>query len=120
MVLKIFQKKKKIKSLPFTWLDVGNTKTLKFAIKYFKDKRKNINILEKNDESIWFVDKKVIKFSTDKKFISNRFKRSKILKGYVPKINKCKENMYSYNEINGRVVSSTVNLKIFKDLLNLW
>ena len=26
--------------------------------------------------------------------------------------------MYSYNEINGRVVSSTVNLKIFKDLLN--
>ena len=116
--IKNILEKKKIKSLPFSWFDVGNTKTLNVARKHFLDKKKNLNILEKNNESIWFVNKKVIKFSIDKKFILSRFKRSKILNGYVPKINKCKENMYSYNEINGKVFSSTVNLKLFKSLLN--
>ena len=57
------------------------------------------NILEKENEAIWFVNQKVIKFSTDLKFIKNRYLRSKKLKNFVPKVLNIKKNMYSYNKV---------------------
>ena len=58
------------------WYDIGNITTLKYA-------RDNINrefhVLDKIDESICFVDGKVIKFFSNIKICQNRIKRFDLL-----------------------------------------
>ena len=58
---------------------LGNEKSLLKAKKQLKSKNQP-NILEKDNEDIWFQNNKTIKFSTDKKFISDRVKRTEYLK----------------------------------------
>ena len=108
--------KKLIKSHKFSWHDTGNLKNLTTTRKAYKEADEP-NILEKENEAIWFVNKKVIKFSTDSKFIKNRYLRSKKLKNYVPQIIDFKKNMYCYNKIKGEVFSNIINLKSFNDFL---
>ena len=49
----------------FTW------RNLEFFVLSYKTENQP-NILEKSNEAIWFVGDKVIKFSADTEFISNR------------------------------------------------
>ena len=114
--LKKILEHKTIKPISFTWFDTGNLKTLAFTRQAYLNKDEP-NILEKKNEAIWFVGNKVIKFSTDKQFIKNRFIRAKILKGYVPKVLDCKKNMYSYEKIKGKVLSDVVNPDLFEHFL---
>lgn len=109
-------KKNKIKSYKFTWLDTGNLKALAQANKTYK-KINKLNILEKENESIWFVGDRVIKFSTDSQFIQNRFQRANKLKSFVPEILDNKKNMYCYNKVQGHVLSSIITLPLFNRLL---
>ncbi len=111
--LKNFQ----IKSHRFDWYDVGNLKALRNTRKSFKNKNENYNILEKENESIWFNDDKVIKYFSDKDIIKKRLKRTLYLKGFIPKILNKKENMYSYSKFDGEIFSSIKNEKIFIKLL---
>lgn len=104
-------------AIPFTWSDTGSIKGLKAARKIYKIKS-DLNILEKENEHIWFIGEKVIKFSTDKNFIKNRVKRVNFLKGYVPDIVKNSENMYLYEKFNGEVFSSLEDINKFKELLS--
>lgn len=98
------------------WNDVGNIESLnKARIKY--QKTGDPVILKKEDEAIWFVGEKVIKFSNKEKFISNRVSRSQLLNGYVPTIEKNGKNIYAYKKVNGRVFSDIVNEKLFEKLL---
>ena len=76
------------------------------------------NILEKNDEAIWFANDKTIKFSVDKKFISDRVKRKKTLDYFVPKILGHSDNFYCYKFIEGKVFSEVVTAKKFEYLLS--
>ena len=104
-------------SFKFTWYDTGNEEALCLA----KDKLKSNyqpNILEKDDEAIWFANDKTIKFSIDKKFISDRVKRKKTLDYFVPKILGNSENFYSYKFIEGKVFSEVVTAKKFEYLLS--
>ena len=103
----------KIKKL--NWYDTGN-KNDYLKLKKKKDD-KDINILYKPNEAIWFVNQKVIKFSLDKKFIKNRIIRSTHLRNYVPKIIKKKNNFYSYKYVKGKLFSKVKDIQKFKSLL---
>ena len=64
-----------------------------------------MNILDKEEEAIWFANNSVIKFSTDRNFITNRLQRTKQLGDFIPRITDSSENMYKYNWIEGEVLS---------------
>ena len=109
-------KREIIQSLKFTWSDTGTLEGLSKTRKLYKNLNE-FNILEKENEAIWFVENKVIKFSTDSKFIKNRCIRGKKLKKFVPKVLYIKKNMYSYNKIEGKILSKIITLSLFNNLL---
>ena len=92
-------------------------KSLSQAKKELKSKHQP-NILEKDNEAIWFANNKTIKFSTDRKFISDRVKRTKYLKNHVPNIIDSSDNFYTYDFIKGEVFSKKVTGKRFEYLLS--
>ena len=108
---------KVIEAVNFTWFDTGNLEALEATREYFKS---NIeaNILEKEDESIWFVNDKVIKFSIDSSFIENRVKRAKEIKNFVPKITASTKHMYTYEKVKGEVFSKNPTISNFKYYLD--
>ena len=106
----------KVFSNKFTWYDTGQIETLNEARASLK-KKNAPQILDKVNESIWFIENNVIKYSSDQKFITNRVKRSKFLGEYIPKIKKSSRHFYSYREEQGEVVSSIMTDKLFKKFL---
>jgi len=104
-------------SFKFTWYDTGNKQSLLNAKEKLKSEYQP-NILEKDDESIWFANNKTIKFSIDKNFIKDRVKRSKNLELYIPTITDYSNNFYSYDFIKGKVLSDKVTGKKFEYLLS--
>lgn len=106
----------KVQAKEFTWFDIGNVDGLNKASLYFSS---DINVLPKSDEAIWFVDNKVIKYSNDTNFITNRVLRTKYLNGFIPSITKYSNNMYSYDRISGKPLSSIYNLSTFDRLLQV-
>ena len=106
-----------IESEKIDWFDTGQPKGLALAKKYYS-KSSDPKILQKDDEAIWFVKDRVIKFSTDKKFISDRVERAKILEGYTPPMIESRENMYCYRKVNGRVLSSCINKKLSQNFFD--
>jgi NDP-sugar pyrophosphorylase family protein len=109
-------KRETIQSLKFTWSDTGTPEGLAKTRKLYKNLN-GINILEKENEAIWFLGNKVIKFSADPKFIKNRFIRAKNLKKFIPKVLYLKRNIYSYNKFSGKVLSKIITLSLFNNLL---
>jgi choline kinase len=100
----------------FTWFDTGNLAALARARDVYREPDAP-NILEKANEAIWFVRDQVIKFSDDQKFIANRVKRVKELRGFVPDVTGDKPRMYRYRKVDGKVVSEVVTLPLFARLL---
>ena len=110
------RKLENIKAYKFDWYDIGNKKTLDSTRISLLEKNMP-NILEKESEALWFVKKKVIKYSQDKKFIKNRIKRAYKLDKYVPNIINSNQNMYCYNKVDGTLMSNVNNLSIFDNFL---
>lgn len=110
-------KKSTVVHKKFTWFDTGVKVELDATRQRFHIEG-GPNILEKANETIWFLDNKVIKFSDDTTFIKNRVERAKLLKGFVPQVVGATEHMYAYEYVEGNVVSSCVSLPLFKQLLN--
>lgn len=106
-----------VKCINSHWYDTGNADKLKDAIAKFK-KDDHINVLEKHDENIWFVNKSVIKFHIDKKFISDRVLRASILEDYIPKIKTSSENFYAYDIFPGHTFTYEMDETKFIGLLN--
>jgi len=115
--LKYLIDKKKVEAKKFTWFDTGNLKQLKETREYFK-KDNGLEILEKPNEAIWFVNDRVIKFSIDENFIDKRIKRAEVLNGYVPNIIDYKKNMYSYKMIRGDTISKILSVPLFLKFLD--
>ena len=111
------KKIREFKAVPFTWYDTGNVAGLHKARETFSDNKNKKNILEKENEKIWFVEDKVIKFSTNTDFISNRVKRAKNLKQFVPNVTKNNEHMYSYSYIDSSIVSDSINVEVLDKLM---
>jgi len=105
-----------VKGYAFTWSDTGNIDNLCKARELYVDDDAP-NILEKANEAIWFVEDNVIKYSDDKKFISNRVKRVEMIKEFVPEITGSGENMYRYKKVQGNVLSEVVTLPLFEKFL---
>lgn len=108
---------KKIAALPFTWFDTGNPATLETTRAAFRQKNAP-NILEKENEAIWFVGDQVIKFSDDESFIARRVERAAEIKGFVPDITGAQPHMYRYRKANGDILSEAVTLPLFENLLD--
>ena len=104
-------------SFKFTWYDTGNKKSLINAKEKLKSEHQP-NILEKEDEAIWFANNKTIKFSTDTSFIKDRVARTNSLDFYVPKVIDSSDNFYTYDFIEGEVFSKKVTGKKFEYLLS--
>lgn len=116
-VLKEFLKKKiQIKTLKIDWHDIGNFKSLDVTRKLYN--KNFVNILEKENEKIWFVKDKVIKYNIDRSFIKKRFQRSIILKNFVPKIISKSNNFYIYKKVKGEIISKVLTKSMFLSLLN--
>jgi NDP-sugar pyrophosphorylase family protein len=108
---------KDIKAIEFKWDDIGNQNALHLTREKYS-KKDDPSILEKDNESIWFVENKVIKFSDSSEFIKNRVIRSELLQPFVPKICVSRKNMYSYEKISGSVFSKINSAVMFEKLMN--
>lgn len=100
----------------FTWMDTGNKEALVKAIKDLTPKNAP-NILPKENEDIWFVNNRVVKYHIDETFIKKRVERTKVLGDFVPEIEGSTNNMYSYKMVQGKVMSSVLNRPVFEDFL---
>lgn len=100
---------KQVKVFTFQmWWDTGNLQSIKRAKLYFKDQENNI--LEKENEAIWFYDNRVIKFHTDTQFILDRLSRTKEINSFlIPEILGQSENLFWYKKIEGKVFSKVIN-----------
>jgi hypothetical protein len=106
-----------IQAHAFTWYDTGNLEALAQTRQRYREPDEP-NILEKANEAIWFVGNTVIKFSDDKKFITNRVKRVEQLQGYVPEVTGAERHMYRYPKVQGKVLSEVITLPLFDRLLD--
>ncbi len=107
----------------FTWFDTGNPEALEITRQAYSQPNEP-NILEKENEAIWFIDDSVVKYSDDRNFIANRVKRVNELKGFVPDIYAYRSNMYCYKKVEAEVLSNAVTIPIFDKLMthcqNFW
>ena len=101
-----------LNALSFTWFDTGTPRALENTRKQYIQQDEP-NILEKQNEAIWFVGNRVIKFSGDKDF-TNRVQRAAKLSEYTPKISNSSDHMYSYHKASGDVLSKVITLPLFK------
>ena len=97
------------------WYDIGNIDSLKYTRTKIKG---TINVLDKEDENIFIFKDFVIKFFNNKKMCSDRVLRAKTLDGLVPKIIDSTENFYKYEYLEADLMSDSVNLYQFVELLN--
>ena len=107
-----------------SWCDTGNLKSLEKTRAKFNNE---YNILEKENEAIWFRDGIVYKFSIDETFIRNRVERATSMKNLnlFPKIINHTKHIYTYEMIPGKVLSDMYyrfNLRDMLDQMNdlLW
>jgi len=86
----------------FTWFDTGNIEGYKKANEFFSNEKGGFDF-SKSDEFLYIQDNKVIKYFADNRLAKNRYLRSRLLKGIVPKIEFYKDGFYSYAFQNGKV-----------------
>ncbi len=105
-----------------SWYDIGSIENIQKTQQAFQLKDKNI--LPKQNEGIWFTeDKRVIKFNVDRQFISERLYRwerltqQKISKKLFPKIINHTEHTYTYEELDGLIMSNISSVNKFQKIL---
>lgn len=105
-----------IRARQFSWYDTGTLEALNVTRERYRQADEP-NILEKENEAIWFVGDRVIKFSADELFIENRVKRAETLAGFVPPVLQSTRNMYVYHKAQGKILSMEVTLPLFDKFL---
>ena len=104
------------------WIDIGNVSELEKARSFFDTETK---VLDKNDESIYFIDDFVFKFFANSEVNESRVRRAEDLKNLTPKIIASSENFFKYKKVQGKLFAQSANEKsftVFLDWLktNLW
>lgn len=89
------------------WYDIGNLDDLKATRSIMGD---DINVLDKYNESIFFINDYVIKFFNDELVLKNRVKRSKILKDCTPPITNYSKNFMKYKRAPGDILCNYKSL----------
>ena len=111
----------RMRIIDFTWYDTGNNKS------YYKTKEKfNKEIVaNKSSEAIFLHNEKVVKYFNDSKRAKTRIERAKYLNGNAPRVKLINDNMYSYDFINGKLLSEVLDESVLHKFLdfcksNLW
>jgi len=100
----------------FTW-DLNDTK------QSFHVLRKRAS-LPKPNEATYFKGKEVVKYFTDENRVKGKVERAKLLKGFVPEITRVSTNFFTYNYVEGNILSEA-DVDTFSHFLefmktNLW
>ncbi|MDA9012536.1 hypothetical protein N9J60_00655 [Alphaproteobacteria bacterium] len=100
------------------WFDLGQVETLRETQR--KHKVEDIEVLEKNDEAIWFTGGEVIKHHIDPTFIEDRINRLNYLPAEItPELTSRGKYFYKYNMVEGKTISSDVDRNSFQELLGV-
>lgn len=100
------------------WYDCGSMQYLELAKEKFKSKEHNI--LEKEDEAIWFLDDSVIKFSIHEDFIADRVERLNYLPQVLtPSLLASGKYTYTYKKVEGEVIADTLTPDRLLKLLDI-
>ena len=110
-----------IRLIDFTWYDTGNNKSYHDTKKVFC----NDVVANKSDEAIFIHKEKVVKYFNDSNKSKQRVERTKYLNGMCPEVSVVNENMYSYDYINGKLLSNITDETLMRKFLdecqeNLW
>lgn len=105
---------KNIKLLELDWYDTGNNKSYEEVRKTFS----NEIVANKKSEALFIDNGCVVKYFYDKNIVDLRVKRTKYLNGNCPKINLVNENMYSYDYVNGDLLSNITDESLMKKFLD--
>lgn len=97
------------------WNDIGNIDSLVKSKQFYGSK---YTVLDKDKESIYFFDNRVIKFFSDSDINKKRVERVKHLNNLVPRILNSTKNFYCYEHIAGNLASDFINDKNIQDLMN--
>lgn len=85
------------------WTDTGSIKGYQGLA---ASPSKDINILQKSDEAIWFTGTKTVKMHMDQAFIAGRVERGLALNGFVPEITSHGRNTFTYSYVEGGTLSA--------------
>ena len=107
---------KRLVPIGFTWFDTGTPESYKEAHLNFSGAGQSFDF-SKNNEFLYFVNGKVIKFFADEEITRKRVERAKNLIGLTPKIDGYRGNFYSYKKVDGQVLYSILNSQIVNDFL---
>ncbi len=123
-VLKRLLKHRDIQIKSFNkWFDIGNVEKMKEAKDFFSDK--NFHVLDKVNESVYYVNGYVVKFFSDEQVAKNRVARTFYIPEAVPEISAANGSFYKYEFVEGELFSEKANRSNFVDFLewaqaNLW
>ena len=98
------------------WYDTGNVESYQIICNIFKPAH---YVLEKNYESLCFLQDKVIKFINDKSINSKRILRGNNLYPLTPQIIQHSENFMLMEYVEGIILSNYYQKGIVYELLNL-
>ena len=118
-----YKNRKLIHKTVDNWKDTGNVDNILHYRKEFED---NLNILDKNDQSIFIFDKFVIKFFTNDSTVNNIINRHYQLGKLTHEITENTRNFFKYDFIEGDTVIHCMNPVRFKEMMsyfeknNLW
>jgi UTP-glucose-1-phosphate uridylyltransferase len=116
---------KRLVPIGFTWFDTGTLKNYLDTNKHFSGGGDKFDF-SKEDEFLYFVNGRVIKFFAEPEITGRRhYRATNGLRGLTPQIEKYQGNFYSYLMVPGQTVYSALNLKVLEDFLlwaksNLW
>jgi len=99
-----------------TWLDTGNLGSL-------EDARKNIwgeapTLLEKEDQAVYLLNDRVVKFFSVPEMVTARVSRAKALSDVVPPLLGSTNNFFSYRRFDGDTLTHHVTPTTFRKLLS--
>ncbi len=98
-----------------SWYDIGNVEALREARERWPS---SFHVLEKLEESISVVGDKVIKFFSNSKIATNRWKRAQSLGELVPELGESTDNFYSYYFAKGKLASNFITPHTMSDLID--
>lgn len=112
-VLDGFNGLKKVKLIECSWHDTGNDDAYEKVKNYFSHEV----VATKANEAIFIENGKVIKYFADADIAKRRIKRTEYLNGSSPSIKYLNDNMYSYDYVNGMLLSNLSEDKLLKKIL---
>lgn len=108
---------KRLVPIQFTWFDTGSTQNYVDTNKNFLGVEETFDF-SKNNEFLYFVNGRVIKYYADINIAKKRVERAKYLSDLCPEIEGSRNNFYSYKKIEGHTLYKVLNQKVIVDFLN--